>query len=86
MRSYEFVRISHLVKYVRIAVRSGWKYKIICDILFEHISVIICEYKIIVPIFQFTYNNKWNLNSEPNVNDLKYSFKQNTNDFYICDM
>ncbi len=24
MRSYEFVRISHLVKYIRIAVRSGW--------------------------------------------------------------
>ncbi len=24
MRSYEFVRISHLVKYVRIAVRSAW--------------------------------------------------------------
>ncbi len=26
MRSYEFVRISHLVKYVRIAVRLRWDY------------------------------------------------------------
>ncbi len=25
VRLYKFVRISHLVKYVRIAVRSGWK-------------------------------------------------------------
>ncbi len=26
VRSYEFIRISHLVKYVRIAVRLRWKY------------------------------------------------------------
>lgn len=30
MRSYEFVRISYLIKYVRISVRSGWK---LCKLL-----------------------------------------------------
>ncbi len=26
MNLYEFVRISHLIKYVRIAMGSGWSY------------------------------------------------------------
>ncbi len=40
----EVVRISHLVKYVRIAVRSGWKYRKKCFNIILIINLLTINY------------------------------------------
>ncbi len=74
MRSYEFVRISHLVKYVRIAVSLDWVRLrlgfvlglLACNYAFIFIKIVSTKNYLIVKIFLYSMIvNEVRNNTEP---------------------